>query len=81
MENLDIDGKDINLIRNLHWNKKKAYMRTEDGFSPEIHIKIGARQGCVLSPYLYKLYTEHIFGAMNTNKGITNGGTTINKLR
>ena len=32
-------------------------------------------------PIWYKLYTEHIFGAMNTNKGITIGGTTINNLR
>ena len=37
-ENLDIDGKDISLIRHLYWNQN-AYMRTEDGWSPEIHIK------------------------------------------
>ena len=74
MENLDIDGKDISLIRNLYWNKK-AYMRTEDGSSPEIHIKRGVQQGCVLSPCLFNLYTENIFGAMNTNKGIKIGGT------
>ena len=71
----------ISLIRNLYWNKKKAYMRTEDGLSPEIHIKRGVRQGCVLSPCLFNLYTENIFGAMNTNKGIHIGGTTINNLR
>ena len=80
MENLDIDGKDISLIRNLYWNQK-AYMRTEDGLSPEIHIKRGVRQGCVLSPCLFNLYTENIFGAINTNKGIKIGGTTINNLR
>ena len=69
MENLDIDGKDISLIRNLYWNQR-AYMRTEDGLSPEIHIKRGVRQGCVLSPCLFNMYTENIFGAMDTNKGI-----------
>ena len=26
MENLDLDGKDINMIRNMYWNHK-AYMR------------------------------------------------------
>ena len=67
MENLDIDGKYISWIRNLYWNQK-AYMRTEDGLSPEIHIKRGVRQGCVLSPCLFNLYTENIFGAINTNK-------------
>ena len=30
---------------------------------------------------LFNLYTENIFGAINTNKGITIGGTTINNLR
>ena len=80
MENLDIDRKDISLIRNLYWHQK-AYMRTEDGLSPEIHIKIGVRQDCVLSPCLFNLYTENIFGAINTNKGIKIGGTTINNLR
>ena len=55
-------------------------MRTEDGLSPEIHIKRGVRQGCVLSPCLFNLYTEDIFGAINTNKGITIGATRINNL-
>ena len=79
MENLDIDVKDINLIRNLYWNQK-AYMRTEDGLSPEIHIKRGYDEA-VLPPFLFNLYTENIFGAMNTNTGIKIGGTTINNLR
>ena len=77
MENLDNDGKDISLIRNLYWNQK-SYMRAEDGLSPETHIK---RQGCVLSPCLFNLYTENKFGAINTNKGIKICGTTIHKLR
>ena len=83
MENLDIDGKDISLIRNLYWHQK-AYMRTEDGLSPEIHIKRGVgptTRLCVISPCLFNLYTENIFGAINTNKGIKIGGTTINNLR
>ena len=58
MENLDIDRKDISLIRNLYWNQK-AYMRTEDGLSPEIHIKRGVRPGCVLSPCLFNLLSVH----------------------
>ena len=35
----------------------------------------------VLSPCLFNLYTENIFGAMHTNKDIHIGGTTINNLR
>ena len=61
MENLDMDGKDISLIRNRYWNQK-AYMRTEDGLSPEFHIKRGVRQGCVLAPCLFNLYTKTYLG-------------------
>ena len=56
-------------------------MRTENGLSPEIHIKRGIRQGCVLPPCIFNLYTEHLFGAIDTNKGIMIGGTTIHNLR
>ena len=56
-------------------------MRTEDGLSPDIHIKRGVRQGCVLSPCLFNLYTENIFGAMHTNKDMHIGVTTITYLR
>ena len=78
MENLDIDGKDISLIRDLYWNQK-AYMRTEDGLSPEIHIKRGVRQGCVITLSVSSVHRK-LFGAINTNKGIKIGGTTINNL-
>ena len=47
MDNQDIDGKDIRLIRNLCWNQK-AYTRTEDGLSSEFHIKRGGRQGLIV---------------------------------
>ena len=35
----------------------------------------------MLSPCLFNLYTENIFGAININKDIRIGGTTINNLR
>ena len=50
----------------------------------EIHIKRRVRhsQGCVLSPCLFNLYTEHIFEAINsTNKGMKIGGKTITNMR
>ena len=60
---------------------QKAYMITEDGLSSEIHINRGVRQCCVLSPCLFNLDTENIFGAINTNKGTPIGCRTINNLR
>ena len=34
----------------------------------------------MLSPCLFNLYTENIFGAININKGIQIGGTPINHV-
>ena len=59
MENRDIDGKYISLIRNLYWNQN-TYTITEDGLSPEIHNKRGVRQGCALSPCMFNLYTQKL---------------------
>ena len=38
MDNLDIDGKYLSLIRYMYWNKKR-YMINVDGLSPEFHNK------------------------------------------
>ena len=65
-KNLDIDGKDISFIRNLYWNQK-AYMRTEDGLSPEIHIKRGVRQGCVITRLLGRILKV---GVQNFKQGV-----------
>ena len=81
METLDIDGRHISLIRNPYWNQK-AYMRTEDGLSLEIHIKREYDKAvCYHSVCLTSTYTENIFGAINTNKSVKIGGTIINNLR
>ena len=80
LQQVDINGKDLKLIRNLYWNQK-AFIRTDYGLSPEIQIKRGVRQGCVLSPCLFNLYTENIFRETKCDKGIKIGGKTINNLR
>ena len=40
-----------------------------------------AWQGCVLSPYLFNLYTEKIFREMKKIKDVNIGGLNINNLR
>ena len=41
----------------LYW-EQTAVVRTEHGITEEFQVKKGVRQGCVLSPSLFNLYTE-----------------------
>ena len=55
-----IEKQIINLIINLYWSQE-AFIRSEKGLSDPINIHRGLRQGCILSPNLFNLYTEVIF--------------------
>ena len=59
-----IDGKDIRIITVLYWNQKAA-IRVDQEQSEPAAIQPGVRQGCVLSPYLFNIYTEYIFRESN----------------
>ena len=80
LTDIRIDGKDIRLIESLY-STQKAYIRLEENMSDEVKIKRGVRQGCVLSPCLFNLYTEKIFRQIEDCKGVTIGGLNINNLR
>ena len=75
-----IDGKDIRIITELYWNQKAA-IRVEEDLSNPAEIKRGVRQGCVLSPYLFNIYTEYIFRESNDLRGIQIHGQNINNIR
>lgn len=80
LEKIGVDGKDIRLITNLYWHQKAA-IRIKGELTPYTSIKRGVRQGCVLSPYLFNIYTEFIFRKTNELPGINMGGRNINNLR
>ena len=80
LERIGIDGKDIRIIANMYW-KQKAAIRVADEISDFTNIKRGVRQGCVLSPYLFNIYTELIFRETDDMKGINIQGKNINNLR
>ena len=56
-------------------------VRTEHGITEEFQVKKDVRQGCVLSPHLFNLYTEKIFREIEVMEDVNVGGHNINNLR
>ena len=71
------------LLRNLYVGQE-AIVRTLYGTTDWLKIEKGILQGCLLSPCLFNLYTEHIMrsaGLDELQAGIKIGGKNINNLR
>ena len=71
------------LLRNLYAGQE-ATVRIGHGTSDWFHIGKGVRQGCVLSPCLFNLYTEYIVrhaGLEEAQAGIKISRRNINNLR
>ena len=80
LSEIGMDDKDLQIISKLYW-EQSACVRTESGMTSDFKIKKGVRQGCVLSPNLFNLYTEKIFREVEDIKGINIRGVNINNLR
>jgi hypothetical protein len=82
LRKLGLDNKDVRLIENLYWNQK-ATLKLEEVTVQNLQINRGVRQGCILSPLLFNIYSEEIFkDATNSiNKGIKVNGVFINNIR
>ena len=73
----------ICLLRNLYAGQK-ATVRTGHGTADWFQIRKGVCQGCILSPYLFNLYAEHIMrnaGLEEEQAGIKIARRNINNLR
>ena len=71
------------LLRNLYVGQEEI-VRTLYGTTDWFKIEKGILQGCLLSPCLFNLYTEHIMrsaGLDELQAGIKTGGKNINNLR
>ena len=64
LQELDVDGKDVELIKNLYWQQQAA-VRIGQDMSGWVNIARGVRQGCVLSSELFSLYTEMTMKKIN----------------
>ncbi|GFO16201.1 endonuclease-reverse transcriptase [Plakobranchus ocellatus] len=80
LKQLHVDGKDLRIIKNIYWQQIAA-VRIENEISPFQMIKRGVRQGCVLSPDLFNLYSETTLRNLDEYPGIRIGGRIINNLR
>ena len=77
---LDIDGKDLRVVRNLYWHQTAA-VRVGTDISEFQPIERGVRQGCVMSPDLFNLYSEMILREIDDHPGLKVNGTVVNNLR
>lgn len=79
---LGVDSKDVTLLKNIYW-QQTAHMKIENDNSNPVNIQRGVRQGCVLSPSLFNVYSEAIFreAFSSTDCGIKVNGEVINNIR
>lgn len=77
-----LDHEDVQLIKNLYW-EQTGCVRIGDTLTSGTPIRRGVRQGCVLSPLLFNIYSESIFqqALENTEIGIKVNGKVVNNIR
>ena len=67
------------MTEQLYW--QTVIVRFGDEYSEFFPFKRDMRQGCVLSPKLFNMYTEKIFNESDELPGCIVGGKNINNLR
>ena len=72
----------IQVIKNLH-NKATSAVLFNSSIGDWFRTTVGVRQGCLLSPTLFKIYLERIMtDALEDHEGtVSIGGRTITNLR
>ena len=70
LRDMGFPSNEVNLIKELYKGQQSA-VRTICGTTEWFSVKRGVRQGCILSPYLFNIYTESIMRAVE-DEGVNN---------
>uniref|UniRef100_A0A8D8Q762 Craniofacial development protein 2 n=1 Tax=Cacopsylla melanoneura TaxID=428564 RepID=A0A8D8Q762_9HEMI len=83
LKTIGMDGKDLRIIRNLYWNQTATIKLSNEDKTEEVNILRGVRQGCIISPLLFNLYSEEIFkeALYEGDEGILLNGERLNNIR
>ena len=75
--------KHLVFIMSRLYENNTASVKLDSIASTNFHTNAGVRQGCILSPLLFNIYTEHIMRAAleNWSNGVSIGGKQISNLR
>lgn len=81
MEKMGFPGHIINLLKSLYTNQA-AVIRWNNSHSEQFYLSKGVRQGCILSPYLFNIYTEQVMREAEISElGVLTRGKRISNLR
>ncbi|GFS13518.1 retrovirus-related Pol polyprotein LINE-1 [Elysia marginata] len=80
LDQLNIDGKDVRMLRNLYW-EQVAVIHINEEYTNFTEIKRGVGQSCMLSPDLFNLYSEVILHNITDIEDCKVGGRNITNLR
>ena len=76
-----IPKEEIKIIGNLYWSQK-AKVRIGDQYTEEFEVKKGVRQGCILSPILFNIYSEELINyALESYNGVKVNGVSYTNIR
>ena len=80
LQSFGVDGRDARMIAKLYW-EQRAVVKVENERSDWVDIERGVRQGCVLSPDLFSMYTQIVMEELAEVEGVRIGGKNLNNIR